>query len=683
MSTLPANPTPTAFTRRKTAPCNEMQENARLCRAAPHSCSRSRSTVETLESRQLLAVIAPTEIYPGVPTSTGIPTYNTPVPNVRWQPVSGASGYGVLVSKLVGSTYTTVYNSEASQPFPSPIVGTSFTPPVALGSGTFRWQVRAFDNTNTPGAYAPPLYFTLNSSGYNRAVGIDISHYQTVSSWATVKTNGTSGTTTDDTAFVYAKATEGFTYDDPSFSSFASGAANAGIPFGAYHFARPGNNSAITEAQHFYGIISSRLTVGNLVPMLDFEDGASNTVALGRAVLSQWLNDFCDAFYGLSGLVPIVYTYPSYATSFLDGSAIRYPLWMATYPSGNPANPAIPLTSGTPSTSPWPSGAWSMWQYTSNRTVAGISSGNVDADVSNSDIATFYGMFKILSNTRGSIAGTLFDDVNQNGTRDAGENGIGGRTVYLDANNNGALDTGEAQQTTSAGGAYTFTNLAQGTHFVRQIVPAGFAATGASVRTIQLAAGQVATTNDFGSRAIDVTPPFVTAATYDYETVPSPIVIVFSEALQTAPVTGDFDLVDTSPQPQGYAYTLTYNSATRTATITPTAPLPNGNYRVGLPAGTVQDPAGNANIAYSFDFFVLAGDVNRDRTVNFDDLLIVAQNYESTGMTYAQGDLDNSGTVDFDDLLTLAQNYEQTVAFISASPGARSIRRKARNDVLR
>jgi hypothetical protein len=56
-------------------------------------------------------------------------------------------------------------------------------------------------------------------------------------------------------------------------------------------------------------------------------------------------------------------------------------------------------------------------------------------------------------------------------------------------------------------------------------------------------------------------------------------------------------------------------------------------------------------------------DANRDRRVDFADLLIVAQNYGQTGRTFSQGNFDYSfdGSVGFGDLLILAQNYNASL----------------------
>jgi autotransporter-associated beta strand protein len=61
------------------------------------------------------------------------------------------------------------------------------------------------------------------------------------------------------------------------------------------------------------------------------------------------------------------------------------------------------------------------------------------------------------------------------------------------------------------------------------------------------------------------------------------------------------------------------------------------------------------------------GDATMDGTVNFDDLLALAKNYNSTTGTWVQGDFDYNGTVNFDDLLGLAKNYNQALAAPTAA----------------
>jgi hypothetical protein len=55
--------------------------------------------------------------------------------------------------------------------------------------------------------------------------------------------------------------------------------------------------------------------------------------------------------------------------------------------------------------------------------------------------------------------------------------------------------------------------------------------------------------------------------------------------------------------------------------------------------------------------------------VNFNDLLVLAKNYNAAGATYAQGDFNYDGVVNFNDLLTLAKNYNKTMAApVTAAP---------------
>lgn len=56
------------------------------------------------------------------------------------------------------------------------------------------------------------------------------------------------------------------------------------------------------------------------------------------------------------------------------------------------------------------------------------------------------------------------------------------------------------------------------------------------------------------------------------------------------------------------------------------------------------------------------GDADLSGTVDFDDLLRLAQHYGNAGMHWWQGDFDYNGVVAFEDLLSLAQNYGTSLA---------------------
>jgi hypothetical protein len=103
---------------------------------------------------------------------------------------------------------------------------------------------------------------------------------------------------------------------------------------------------------------------------------------------------------------------------------------------------------------------------------------------------------------------------------------------------------------------------------------------------------------------------------------------------------------------------LSYDAATRRATISfGPGGLPSGNYRLSIGVGSVANLAS----AVTFDFHFLTADSNGDGVVNFDDLLALAANYNTSGKTFAQGDFNYDGVVNFDDLLLLAANYNTTL----------------------
>jgi hypothetical protein len=74
--------------------------------------------------------------------------------------------------------------------------------------------------------------------------------------------------------------------------------------------------------------------------------------------------------------------------------------------------------------------------------------------------------------------GTLYQDLNANGSRDTGEPGLAGWTVYQDDNNDTLRQPGEATATTDASGNWSLPNLVPGqTHFFRVAPRAGWTLT--------------------------------------------------------------------------------------------------------------------------------------------------------------------------------------------------------------
>ncbi len=71
-------------------------------------------------------------------------------------------------------------------------------------------------------------------------------------------------------------------------------------------------------------------------------------------------------------------------------------------------------------------------------------------------------------------------------------------------------------------------------------------------------------------------------------------------------------------------------------------------------------PGSDADYWVSLFALTHYGDANLDRTVDFGDLLTLAQNYGSATGGWAQGNFDGTAGVEFGDLLALAQNYGTT-----------------------
>lgn len=152
--------------------------------------------------------------------------------------------------------------------------------------------------------------------------GIDISHYQTLTSPAAVRGNGI--------AFAWIKATEGADYRDPAFSGLAANLAAVGIRTGVYHFARPG--SAAGQARFLRSVASGDMGNGHLYPVLDMEDNA-----IGDP------NGFINQFYDALGGPMVVYANLDWWTHRLNPIAWgnrNIVGWIARY-NGDPGNPGF------------------------------------------------------------------------------------------------------------------------------------------------------------------------------------------------------------------------------------------------------------------------------------------------------------------------------------------------------
>ncbi len=207
--------------------------------------------------------------------------------------------------------------------------------------------------------YAATGLFRISSSTAQQ--GIDVSHWQGTIDWAEVKASGRT--------FAFAKATEGIGFEDSSYDENRVGAMAAGMKFGAYHFARPGSNDPVAEADWF--VDTAKLQHGMLLPVLDLE----LTGGLSSAALTSWVKAWLARVDQRIGAKPMIYTSPSFWRNamgdsrwFADNGYAM--LWIAHWDVTSPSVPA----------SNWGGRSWTFWQYSDSGTVPGVPA-RVDVDL--------------------------------------------------------------------------------------------------------------------------------------------------------------------------------------------------------------------------------------------------------------------------------------------------------------
>jgi hypothetical protein len=236
----------------------------------------------------------------------------------------------------------------------------------------------------------------------------------------------------------------------------------------------------------------------------------------------------------------------------------------------------------------------------------------------------------------------------------------------------GADDRGEANLTytwgvvTQPDGATPPTFSANGTNASKNTT-AQFVRGGDYLLRVAITDGSGLTvTSDVAVSVPVAVPPEVTAVTFDYR---NHLSVTFSRD-----VLASLDAGDLSVTPAGGGEALTpasvaWDADARTATFEFATNFARGDYHATLLASDVADAGGLHPTADGvLDFFAVPGDINRDRAVDFNDLVILAQNYNTSGKTYAQGDLTGDGDVDFNDLVLVAQSYNTALPPVPPPP---------------
>lgn len=205
--------------------------------------------------------------------------------------------------------------------------------------------------------------------------GIDVSYWDAGIDWPKVRAAGQ--------RYMFAKATEGITYKDPTFDDNWFGAKSAGLLRGAYHFFRC-NVDAKKQADYFIDYVRSVKDNGELPPVLDLEtsDGMTKEKIVPAAKI--WLDRVEAAF----GKKPIIYSGQYFLQDYLvvagggpPAWAKDYPLWLAQYPNQYVEGMKPYLPRG------WFN--WTIWQYSDKGVVNGINA-SVDMNLFNGTLEELY-----------------------------------------------------------------------------------------------------------------------------------------------------------------------------------------------------------------------------------------------------------------------------------------------------
>ena len=87
----------------------------------------------------------------------------------------------------------------------------------------------------------------------------------------------------------------------------------------------------------------------------------------------------------------------------------------------------------------------------------------------------------------------------------------------------------------------------------------------------------------------------------------------------------------------------------------------NGRYALFVSNEAFNDTADQSGVGVTlFDFSILAGDATMNESCAFDDLVALSQHYDLPG-TWSDGDFNYDGVVDFQDMIILAQNYNTSI----------------------
>ena len=187
--------------------------------------------------------------------------------------------------------------------------------------------------------------------------GQDVSAWQGRVDWAAQRELGSH--------FAYVKATEGRSYRSPDFDHQYTGAGDAGLMRGGYHFARPDSGGPEEQVDFFLNNGGGWSEDGRTLPgMVDLEGyrGLPRDYGLGQQEMREWISAFLVRYQDSVGRRAVVYTnYYWWMDVVGDWTPTNTPLFLAAYR----AEPPVLLPGRW-----W---GWELWQYSDSGPFAGDS----------------------------------------------------------------------------------------------------------------------------------------------------------------------------------------------------------------------------------------------------------------------------------------------------------------------
>lgn len=179
--------------------------------------------------------------------------------------------------------------------------------------------------------------------------------------------------------FIYLRASgsrTGAFRTDKKFLQFAKECRQHDIPSGAYHYAKPSVDltTADSQSDSFMNVLQEAYgegDYGDLFPVLDVEDPVDKSLTTTQLV--NWILRFKERFEKNTRRKLMLYTglffielYDNFRVPGKGYPLSVMPLWIAMY-TNVPTNPKFP-----PNIGGWT--RWTMWQYTEEGKLDGVSS---------------------------------------------------------------------------------------------------------------------------------------------------------------------------------------------------------------------------------------------------------------------------------------------------------------------